>query len=284
MQQHNYPFTFMTEASVNLAEDDEMLQLMGEAGFYAVFLGIETPDQDSLTGTRKVQNTRSPLVKACANINQAGLLIYAGFILGFDGERAGAGDRIQAFIEETSIPQPMLGLLQALPNTALWERLKKENRLMDGTGHPTGDQNTLMNFVPTRPVTAIAREYVEGFWLLYEPSNYLRRCLEQCLKIRCVTGRGQTMQFPLGRGLRLVAQMIWHQGLRRPELRGQFWHQLWTILTRKPQLLNMYLGLCAAEEHFWEYRTLARERITHQLQAEAVSTLVERPRALQEQR
>ena len=264
MQKHKYPFTFITEASVNLAEDDELLQLMGEAGFYAVFLGIETPDQDSLQVTRKLQNTRNPLVEACRKINEAGMLIYAGFILGFDGERSGAGDRIQAFIEQTSIPQPMVGILQALPNTALWERLKKEQRLIEGNSHPTGDQNTLMNFVPTRPTAEIAREYVEGFWTLYEPHNYLRRCLQQCLKIRSLNQK-QTMQIPLNKGLRLVAQLIWHQGIRRPEIRGQFWHQLWIVLFTKPQVLNMYLGLCAAGEHFWEYRTLAKERITQQL-------------------
>jgi radical SAM superfamily enzyme YgiQ (UPF0313 family) len=125
MKQHHYPFTFITEASVNLAEDDELLYLMAESGFYAVFLGIETPDQDSLQVTRKLQNTRNPLVEACRKINEAGLLIYAGFILGFDGERLGAGERIQAFVEETSIPQPMLGILQAPPNTALWNRLRR---------------------------------------------------------------------------------------------------------------------------------------------------------------
>ncbi len=265
MHQHNYPFTFITEASVNLAEDDELLQLMGEAGFYAVFLGIETPDQDSLQVTQKLQNTRNPLVEACRKINEAGLLIYAGFILGFDGERAGAGDRIQAFVEQTSIPQPMLGILQAPPNTALWERLKKEQRLFESNSHPTGDQNTLMNFVPTRPIADIAREYVEGFWMMYEPQNYLRRCLQQCLKIGSLNSKRQTMQFPLSKGLQLVAQLIWHQGIRRPEIRGQFWHQLWIVLSQKPQVLNMYLGLCAAGEHFWEYRALARERITHQL-------------------
>jgi len=265
MQQHNYPFTFITEASVNLAEDDEMLQLMSEAGFYAVFLGIETPDQDSLQVTRKLQNTRNPLVEACRKINDAGLLIYAGFILGFDGERSGAGDRIQAFVEQTSIPQPMLGILQAPPNTALWDRLLKEQRLLEGRGHPTGDQNTLMNFVPTRPITEIAKEYVEGFWTLYEPQNYLRRCLEQCLRINPLNHRKQTMQFPLRKGLKLITQLIWHQGIRRPEIRGQFWHQLWIILSTKPQVLNMYLGLCAAGEHFWEYRALARERIAQQI-------------------
>jgi radical SAM superfamily enzyme YgiQ (UPF0313 family) len=265
MQQHNYPFTFITEASVNLAEDDELLHLMGEAGFYAVFLGIETPDQDSLQVTGKLQNTRHPLVEACQKINDAGLLIYAGFILGFDGERSGAGDRIQTFVEQTSIPQPMLGILQALPNAALWDRLKKEQRLIEDNNYLIGDQNTLMNFVPTRPVAEIAREYVEGFWTLYEPQNYLRRCLQQCLKIHSLSSQRQTMQFPLNKGLRLVAQLIWHQGIRRPEIRRQFWHQLWVIVLNKPQLLNMYLGLCAAGEHFWEYRALARERITQQL-------------------
>ncbi|MBT9316623.1 B12-binding domain-containing radical SAM protein [Leptothoe spongobia] len=265
MQQHHYPFTFMTEASVNLAEDDELLQLMGEARFYAVFLGIETPDQDSLQVTRKLQNTRNPLVEACKKINEAGLLIYAGFILGFDGERTGAGDRIQAFVEQTSIPQPMLGLLQALPNTALWERLKKEQRLLENSNHLTGDQNTLMNFIPTRPVTELAREYVDGFWQMYDPERYLRRCLQQCLKIRCRQRRTQTMQFPWHKGLRLFAQLVWSQGIHRTDIRGQFWHQLWIILWNKPQALNVYLGLCAAGEHFWEYRALAKERITQQL-------------------
>lgn len=265
MQEHHYPFTFITEASVNLAEDDELLQLMGEAGFYAVFLGIETPDQDSLQVTRKLQNMRHPLVEACQKINDAGLLIYAGFILGFDGERVGAGARIQAFVEQTNIPQPMLGILQAPPNTALWDRLKAEQRLTEENGHPTGDQNTLMNFIPTRPLAEIAREYVEGFWTLYDPQNYLKRCLQQCLNIRCFTDRPKTIPIPLHKGLRLVIQLIWLQGIRRPRIRKQFWQQLWIILLNKPQILNTYLGLCAAGEHFWEYRQLSRERITEQL-------------------
>lgn len=265
MQQRNYPFTFITEASINLAEDDELLKLMGESGFFAVFLGIETPDQDSLQVTRKLQNTRHPLVEACDKINKAGLLIYAGFILGFDGEKKGAGDRIQAFVEQTSIPQPMLGILQALPNTTLWERLKKEQRLLVSDGHPTGDQNTLMNFIPTRPISEIAREYVEGFWTLYEPKNYLKRCFQQCFRIEFLHRNQQTMKFPLRKGLTLATQLIWHQGIRRSETRGQFWYQLWMVVFKKPQVLNMYLGLCAAGEHFWEYRVLAKERITQQL-------------------
>lgn len=266
MQEKKYPFTFLTEASMNLAEDAEMLDLMAQAGFYGVFLGIETPDQDSLKVTRKLQNTRNPLVEACNKINKAGLLIYAGFILGFDGEKAGAGDRIQAFVEATSIPQPMLGVLQALPNTALWERLKQEERLLEGIGvTEVGDQNSLMNFQPSRPIAEIAREYLNAIWTMYEPKNYLRRCFQQCLNITSNPNLEQNMYFPPGKGIRLVAQLIWHQGLRRSEIRAQFWQQLWDIMRNKPQFLNMYLGLCAAGEHFWEYRVLARSRITEQL-------------------
>jgi radical SAM superfamily enzyme YgiQ (UPF0313 family) len=274
MKQHNYPFTFITEASVNLAEDAEMLQLMNEAGFYAVFLGIETPDQDSLQVTQKIQNTRAPLIEACSKINESGLLIYAGFILGFDGERPGAGERIQTFVEQTNIPQPMLGILQALPNTALWHRLRAEQRLIEGHNGivEVGDQNTLMNFTPTRSIDEIAKDYVEGFWELYEPSHYLRRCLQQCLRIGLSAGRQQTMQFSPGKGLRLIMQLIWLQGLRRSGIRWQFWQQLWIIIWTKPQVTNMYLGLCAAGEHFWEYRALARERIAQQLGYDPLTT------------
>lgn len=265
MHRNNYPFSFMVEASVNLSEDDELLQLMNDARFFAVFLGIETPDQDSLHITRKLQNTRSPLVDSCTKINEAGLLIYAGFILGFDGERAGAGTRIQAFVEQTGIPQPMVGILQAPPNTALWERLDKEHRLVGGSNHPTGDQNSLMNFVPTRPVADIAKEYVEALWTLYEPNNYIKRCLRQCLAIRFINNKKQPMQLPLSKGIRLAAQLMWHQGILRRGIRKQFWHQLWIMFFKKRQLLYVYLGLCAAGEHFWEYRVLARKGISQQL-------------------
>jgi radical SAM superfamily enzyme YgiQ (UPF0313 family) len=266
MEERNYPFTFLTEASVNLAEDPELLDLMIKAGFYGVFLGIETPDQDSLQVTGKKQNTRNPLTEACYKINQAGLMIYAGFIIGFDGERVGAGKRIQAFVEETSIPQPMLGVLQALPNTALWNRLQHEQRLIkDGGGVKFGDQNTLMNFVPTRSLHEIAYEYVDALWTMYEPANYLRRCLRHCLNITPNHYVKQQINFQLGKALKLVTQLIWKQGIVRKEIRNQFWQQLWTILRTKPQFISLYLGLCAVGEHFWEYRVIARDRITQQL-------------------
>jgi len=266
VEERNYPFTFLTEASVNLAEDVELLELMNQAGFYGVFLGIETPDQDSLHFTHKEQNTRHSLVDACRTINQAGLMIYAGFILGFDGERVGAGDRIRSFVEATNIPQPMLGVLQALPNTALWQRLQKEDRLLKNQEiTQVGDQNSLMNFVPTRPLGEIAQEYAQTLWHLYEPSKYLRRCFQHCLTITTNPRLHQNVHFPLDKSLKLVIQLFWLQGVSRAGIRRQFWQQFWAIATRKPQFLNLYIGLCAAGEHFLEYRALARNRLTQQL-------------------
>ncbi len=265
MKQHNHPFTFLTEASVNLAEDPELLKLMVQAGFYGVFLGIETPDQESLEVTRKLQNTRHPLVEACRRINEAGLLIYAGFILGFDGERPGAGRRIEEFVAATAIPQPMLGVLQALPNTALWTRLEREGRLLPDADGLCGDQNTLMNFVPTRPLEEIGHEYVGALWRMYEPSAYLERCLRHCLAIRPNPQSSRRVTIPLAKALRLLTLLLWTQGVRHRAIRAQFWRQLLVMARRRPQLLGLYLSLCAAGEHFWDYRQLARERIGAQL-------------------
>ncbi|MBD2718670.1 B12-binding domain-containing radical SAM protein [Synechococcus sp. FACHB-909] len=265
MREHRYPFNFFTEASVNLAEQPELLELMAQAGFFGVFLGIETPDQDSLAVTRKQQNTRHPLVEACRTINAAGLVIYAGFILGFDGERSGAGERIEAFVAETAIPQPMLGILQALPNTALWTRLEQEGRLLTNADGWCGDQNTLMNFVPTRPSEEIGREYVQALWRMYEPATYLERCLRHCLAITPNPHCSQQINYPLAKAIRLMVRLVWSQGVRRADIRNQFWRQLLDMGRQKPRLLALYLSLCAAGEHFWEYRLLARERIGAQL-------------------
>lgn len=281
MKERQYPFTFLTEASINLAEDQELLDLMTEAGFYGVFLGIETPDQDSLELTHKFQNMRTPLVDSCRRINEAGLLIYAGFILGFDGEKAGAGGRIQAFIEETSIPITMLGLLQAFPNTALWQRLEQEKRLLNGRGFvETGDQSDLMNFIPSRPIDEIAQEFLQANADIYEPRTYLKRCLRQCLALTVNPNLTQTFHLPRNQIVKILMQLIWRQGLKRPETRWLFWQQLWVMLRNKPQLLNAYFTLLAIGEHFWVYRELIHARITQKLGYDPLRQEASLPREL----
>jgi radical SAM superfamily enzyme YgiQ (UPF0313 family) len=274
MEARNYPFVLVTEASINLADDPELLDLMRRAGFFAVFLGIETPDEESLKGTRKLQNTRSPMIEACQKINDAGLMIFAGFIIGFDGEKTGAGERIQAFVEATRIHQPMLGILQAPPNTALWDRLEREGRLEYTTfdDRHSGDQNSLMNFLPTRPKAEIAEEYVESIWTMYEPKNYLKRCLDHALNIADPSVNRQWSNFSLQQELMLFARVAWHQGMRRPGARLQFWRQLWIVFRRKPKLFDLYVSMCAEGEHFFEYRVLAKERIGAQVKELALTS------------
>ncbi|MCY7323042.1 MAG: B12-binding domain-containing radical SAM protein, partial [Phormidesmis sp. CAN_BIN36] len=145
MAERQYPFTFLTEASVDLAEDIDLMHSMVACNFKAVFLGIETPDAESLQLTKKFQNMRSSLVDAVRTINTTGLRVTAGFIIGFDGEKPGAGDRIIEFVEQTAIPTTTFGILQALPDTALWHRLKKEGRLLEILRD--GSQTMLMNFI-----------------------------------------------------------------------------------------------------------------------------------------
>ena len=98
----------------------------------------------------------------------------AGFIIGFDGEEKGAGDRIVRFIEETAIPTTTFAMLQALPNTALWHRLEREGRMLNNDGNI--NQTTLMNFQPTRPIEDIAREYVDAFWRIYDLEKSRSKC------------------------------------------------------------------------------------------------------------
>jgi radical SAM superfamily enzyme YgiQ (UPF0313 family) len=183
MAEHQYPFSFDTEASIDLAQDEELMELMVESGFKAVFLGIETPDEDSLQMTKKFQNTRSSLTDAVETIIRTGLRPMAGFIIGFDGEKSGAGSRIVKFAEQAAIPSTTFAMLQALPNTALWHRLSREGRLRENTDGNI-NQTTLMNFVATRPLEEIAREYVEAFCALYDPVAYLDGACENA-RINC---------------------------------------------------------------------------------------------------
>lgn len=265
MVERDYPFSFSTEASVDLAEDQELLDLMIAANFTAVFLGIETPDTDSLSLTQKFQNTRSSLVEAVQTINQAGLRVMAGFIIGFDGEKSGAGDRIIDFVEATAIPQVLFGMLQALPGTALWYRLEKEKRLQTEGKSVSGKQTTLMNFVPTRPLEEIAWEYINCFWQLYEPSCYLARVYRHYLMMKKPLPHKK--QYPDMLELveiRALLIIFWRQGIKR-STRWQFWKQLFAIIQKNPGVFIHYLTSCAHIEHFLEYRQIIWEEVTAEM-------------------
>ncbi|MEA5575638.1 B12-binding domain-containing radical SAM protein [Anabaena sp. UHCC 0451] len=251
MEKRNYPFSLITEASLNLAEDDELLELMVKAGFVMVFMGIETPDIESLLGVNKEQNTRHSLVESCDKITKAGLQIMSGFILGFDHEKPGAGKRIQEFVESTNIPQAHLSLLQALPNTAMWTRLQQEGRLIDSLSKYFTSQKSLMNFVPTRPMSEIVNEFIETFWNLYEPLLYLKRTFRHFQQMP--DSRPKHNQILTKAEWRFLRSICWRQGILR-STRFDFWWQFMVIGFSKPNLLYGYLITLGIGEHFFTLR------------------------------
>ncbi|MBD1859406.1 MULTISPECIES: B12-binding domain-containing radical SAM protein [Leptolyngbya] len=261
MIEHQHPFSLSTEASVDLAQDPELMEMMVECNFNSVFLGIETPDESSLTLTNKHQNTRDSLSDAVDAIARKGLRVMAGFIIGFDGETSGAGDRIVRFVEQTTIPIAIFSMLQALPDTALWHRLKKEGRLVEDVANI--NQTTLMNFVPTRPLEEVTREYIDGFWRLYDPVNYLDRAYRHFMKLGAPRHRSKLRKVTW-KVVQAFLTICWRQGVVR-ETRWIFWHHLFSILRNNPKVVEHYLAVCALNEHFYEYRQEVRTKIEAQL-------------------
>ncbi len=265
MVEHRYPFSFATEASIDLAKDQELMDMMVQCNFGAVFLGIETPDEESLTLTQKYQNTRDSLSDAVDAIAKSGLRVMAGFIIGFDGEKSGAGDRIVQFVEKTAIPTALFSMLQALPDTALWHRLKKEGRLR--TESADVHQTTLMNFVPTRPLEEIAREYVEAFWKLYDPERFLDRTYRHYRILGQATypKKGKRAKKKLSwMVVRALLTIGWRQGVLR-KTRWQFWRNLYLMYRHNPGGVSSYLSTCAQIEHFLDYRQIVKDQIEVQL-------------------
>ena len=185
LQARDYPFEFSTEASINLADDNALLRMMTEANFFAVFVGIESPDPETLAATRKKQNTRRDIVASIHRIYAAGMFVTAGFIIGFDSERESVADAMVQFIEDCAIPLAMVGLLYALPNTQLTRRLAKEGRLYEGHDvmrpDRSGDQCLLgINFEPKRPMRDILTDYRQILDNLYSPEAFAGRLRRLC--------------------------------------------------------------------------------------------------------
>ena len=281
MAEHGYPFSFATEASVDLAKDQELMDMMVECNFGTVFLGLETPDTDSLALTQKYQNTRDPLSESVVKIAKTGLRVMAGFIIGFDGEKAGAGERIVQFVEETAIPTAIFSMLQALPDTALSKRLEKEGRLLKKGADI--NQSTLMNFIPTRPIEDIAREYVDAFWELYDPLKVLNRTYRHFLMLaEGQRKHSQGSQESAGSpdiswvNIRALFIILWRQGVVR-STRWQFWLNLFNMLRLYPEVVTNYIAVCAQAEHFIEFREIVREKIESQLAEFQATTPIKSP-------
>ncbi len=248
---HGDPFMFSTEASLNLADDDELLGMLREALFVVLFIGIESPDPDVLAATQKKQNTRRDIAESVRRIYDEGIFVVGGFIVGFDEEPGSVAGPVLQLLDDAGIAVAMVGLLYALPNTQLTNRLIREGRLFEGHDDSKGsaDQCTAgINFDTQRPRVDILRDYLEIIEEAYKPENYMKRVRETGLALK-VRGRAARMRPGHMRvDLRLFSNLAWNITLNRPDMRREFWKTLTFIILRNPNAgvqVGMMLALYA---------------------------------------
>jgi radical SAM superfamily enzyme YgiQ (UPF0313 family) len=240
---HGRPFDLYTEASLDLANEPALVEAMVAAGFSAVFIGIETPSAAALESAGKRQNLRLDPAQAVARLNAAGLEVFAGFILGFDTDGADIFDRQIELVSGLPMPRAMVGLLSALPGTALWRRLAREGRLREETN---GDQFGRPNFVPAMPEQTLLAGYRRVLATLYSAEGYYARCHRYLDEVR----------FPVGglrRGwLRSLVRAVWRIGILGPR-RGQFWRLVASGLRHGAAGLSHAVLLSILGEHLIRY-------------------------------
>jgi radical SAM superfamily enzyme YgiQ (UPF0313 family) len=244
MEEHGHPFSLGTEASLNLSDDPVLLDLMARAGFEEVFVGIETPNVESLEECKKTPNRNRDLLASVRTLQKAGLQVQAGFIVGFDSDPPSIFDNMIQFIEESGIVVAMVGLLSAPRNSRLHDRLGKEHRLLTAfTGNNT---DFTMNFVPRMDRDVLLDGYRRVVSTLYSPRAYYRR----------VKGFLETHE-PLGRHQAPV-ELVHVRALLRSMLllgvlgegRLDYWRLvLWSLL-RKPRQFSTAITLSIYGFHF----------------------------------
>jgi radical SAM superfamily enzyme YgiQ (UPF0313 family) len=247
--QNGYPIEFMTEVTLNIAQDDELLRLMREAHFTTIFVGIESPRVASLQETHKTQNMRGDIVGAVHRIQQAGMEVMAGMIVGFDHDDASIFDEQFHFIQEARIPISMTGMLNAMPKTPLYARLKAAGRLI---AESVGDQFVFTNVIPQ----GMSRlELYEGYKRLlerlYDYRNFRRRTMALILN------KGADIESKLlasGHDLGIFARVLWTCILRASPRRA--WMTLSMMLEtawRRPQQFRLAITLALMHKHLYEY-------------------------------
>jgi radical SAM superfamily enzyme YgiQ (UPF0313 family) len=243
--QHGRPMDLYTEASVNLAREDALVEAMLSAGFSSVFLGIETPSPEALRSAKKLQNLRLDLHEAIDRLTRAGLEVFGGFIVGFDSDDVTAIGAQLEFLAGAPIPLAMVGLLTALPGTQLSRRLASEGRLRRDS---SGEQFGRPNFTPTMDEEALLGGYAELLAQVYAPESYARRCaayLERAPRPR--------HRVPLRPGsIKALLRSTWYLGVLSPHRRW-YWSLLAAAARRSPRHMAWAISHAVQGEHFRRY-------------------------------
>jgi len=251
-----YPFAFCTEASINLADDDELLRLMREAGFETVFIGIETPHNASLAECTKSQNQNRDLIAAMRKLQQHGLEVQGGFIVGFDSDPESIFQTQIDFIQRSGIVTAMVGLLNAPAGTRLYQRLKKEDRLLSAF---TGNNMDLsLNFKPKMDPGKLITGYRKILDTIYSPKYFYARIgtfFKTFKPPRARPGKIQWHHF------KAVAYSIWFLGLRG-EGKRYYWRLFISYLFSSPPKFARFIVFTVYGYHF---RTITRAHTDSQI-------------------
>ena len=271
-EERSYPFKFSTEASINLADDEELLRMLAECNFFACFVGIESGDAATLKSMQKKQNTRRSIDESIHKIYAAGIYVVAGFIVGFDTERDSISAAMIKLIAETSIPVCTVGLLTALANTQLTRRLDKEGRLYedfdwappDAADAATGG----LNFLTLRPRRDILEDFRTVVDEIYAPKAFFARLTGVAQSLRKVAlDRGPPDPDQTRKDLRLLRRLVIRLCLRRPSMAVPFWRLfVWTArhnpAALEPVMMNVMMYM-----HVRPFSRHVVRKITRQIDA-----------------
>ena len=241
-----YVPAFFTEASINLADDEELMRLMGDAGFDRVFIGIETPNDDSLGECNKLQNKNRDLVQAVKTIQQHGMEVQGGFIVGFDSDPASIFQKQIEFIQKSGIVTAMVGLLNAPRGTRLYDRLKKENRLL--VAHTGDNTDCSLNFVPKMNSETLINGYKHIMKTIYTPKQYYARIKTFLKEFK---PRNYKVKFYQLRMFHVVGlfRTLWTLGVV-DKGRKYFWRFILPILFKRPKFFPLSVMLSVYGFHF----------------------------------
>lgn len=244
MEGKGYPFYFYTEASIDLADDDRLMALMVSAGFEEVFIGIETPQEEGHVESGKAQNRNRNLLDSVRHIQQAGLQVHGGFIVGFDSDSPVIFDQQVRFIQESGIVTAMVGLLTALRGTRLYRRLSQEGRLLgDASGNNT---DLFLNFVPRMGAKTLLCGYQSVLDTIYSPSNYYQRVIRLLREYRPMhLGKYHLQPGYIG----ALFKSIVFLGVLGKE-RFHFWKLFFWSLLRRPRLFPLAISYSVYGFHF----------------------------------
>ena len=244
-KEKNYPFSYITETSINLADDEELMQLMIDAGFDSTFIGIETVNDDSLAECGKAQNQNRNLLKSVRRLQKKGFIVSGGFIVGFDHDKEDIFEKQINFIQKSGIVTAMVGLLNAPLGTRLFNRLKKENRVIESI---TGDNTDgTINFLPKMNIDKLKNGYKKIVNTIYSPSEYYKRVITFLREYKLPSIKRST-RVNLS-GIKAFFKSIWVLGIFNKE-RKYYWKLLFHTLFNYPKKFALAVTMAIYGFHF----------------------------------